>query len=180
MIECAVRRRHSGISVLWILATGPIADIYNTDALGLASVRPTGLIPSPGPVQFQSNSTYSEHDVLASGRTESISVTLLVCTLGGGLVANTHVVNSHLSAKLGDLSIRHLSGRRGSERLSSDSDRAIGGRARGTKAPQRHFYIMDVGYGTHSRHVCHRFTPFGLRSACRCRTVTETGMITVD
>ena len=77
----------------------------------------------------------------------------LVDTFGGGPVANTHVVNSHLSPKLDDLSIHDLSGRRDGELLSSNSDRAIGSRARGTKAPQRYFYIMDVGYGTHSRHL---------------------------
>ena len=76
-----------------------------------------------------------------------------VDTLSGGPVANTHVVNIHLSAKLGDLSIHDLSGRRDGELLSSDSDRAIGGRACGTKAPKRYFFIMDVGYGTHSRHL---------------------------
>ena len=47
VVERAVRRRHSGISILWMLATGPIADTYNIDSLGLASVRPTGLVPSP-------------------------------------------------------------------------------------------------------------------------------------
>ena len=104
----------------------------------------------------------------------------LVDTFGRGPVADIRIVYIHLSDELGDLSIRHLSGRRDGKLLSSDSDRAIGGRACGTKAPQRHFYIMDVGYGTHSRHLCHRFTPFGLRSAYRCRTVTETGAITVD
>ena len=87
----------------------------------------------------------------------------LVDTFGTGPIADTHVVNSHLSPKLRDLSIRHLSGRSDGKLLSSDSDRAIGDRVRGTKAPQRYFYIMDVGYGTHSRHVCHRCTPFGLR-----------------
>ena len=46
VIERAVRRRHSGISLLWILATGPIANIYNIDTLRLASVRPTGLVPA--------------------------------------------------------------------------------------------------------------------------------------
>ena len=163
-----------------MLATGPIADTYNIDSLGLASGRPTGLTPAPGRVYFQSNSTYSEHDALASGRTESISVTLLVCTLGGGPVANTHVVNIHSSAKLGDLSIHDLSGRSDGELLSSDSDRAIGGRACGTKAPQRHFYIMDLGYGTHRRHLCHRCIQLGLRSAYRTRTVTGTGVITVN
>ena len=69
----------------------------------------------------------------------------LVDTFGGGPVADIHVVNSHLSTKLDDLSIHDLSGRRDGELLSSDSDRAIGGRARGTKAPQRYFYTMDVG-----------------------------------
>ena len=103
VVERAVRRRHSGISILWTLATGPIADTYNIDSLGLASGRPTGLTPAPGRVYFQSISTYSEHDALASGRTESISVTLLVCTLGGGPVANTHVVYIHLSPKLHDI-----------------------------------------------------------------------------
>ena len=107
-------------------------------------------------------------------------MTLLVCTLGGGAIANTYIVELHLSPKLGDLSIHDLSGRTDGKLLSSDSDRAIGGRARGTKVPQRHFCIMDVGYGTHSRHLCHRYTPFGLRSAYRCRTVNETGVITVD
>ena len=104
----------------------------------------------------------------------------LVDTFGRRPIADTHIVYIHLSDELGALSIRHLSGRRDGKLLSSDSDRAIGGRARGTKAPQRHFFIMDVGYGTHSRHVCHRFTPFGLGSAYRCRTVTDTGVIAVD
>ena len=71
----------------------------------------------------------------------------LVDTLGTGPVAAVHVVYIHLSVELDDLSIRHLSGRSDGKLLSSDSDRAIGGRARGTKAPQRYFYIMDVGYG---------------------------------
>ena len=77
----------------------------------------------------------------------------LVDTFGGGPVADIHIVYIHLSDELGDLSIRHLSGRRDGKLLSSDSDRAIGSRARGTKAPKRYFYIMDVGYGTHSRHL---------------------------
>ena len=98
--------------MLWMLATGPIADIYNIDSFGLASVRPTGLIPSPGRVQFQSISTSSEHDALASGRTESISVTLWVHTLGGGPIANTHVVYIHLSPKLHALYATDLSCRR--------------------------------------------------------------------
>ena len=123
------------------------------DALRSASVRPTGLIPSPGPVQFQQISTYSEHDALTSGRTESSLVIYLVDTLGTGPIADIHVVNIHLSTILYDLSIRHLSGRSDGKLLSSDSDRAIGSRARGTKAPKRYFYIMDVGYGTHSRHL---------------------------
>ena len=96
--------------MLWMLATGPIADIYNIDSFGLASVRPTGLIRSPGRVQFQSISTSSEHDALASGRTESISVTLWVHTLGGGPIANIHVVYIHLSPKLHDLYATDLSG----------------------------------------------------------------------
>ena len=104
----------------------------------------------------------------------------LVDTFGGGPAAAVHVVYIHLSDEPSDLSIRLLSGRSDSKLLSSDSDRAIGGRACGTKAPQRYFYIMDVGYGTHSRHVYHRCTPFGLRTAYRCRTVTDTGVITVD
>ena len=104
----------------------------------------------------------------------------LVDTFGGGPVATAHIVYIHLSDELGDLSIRHLSGRRDGELLSSNPGRAIGGRACGTKAPQRHFYIMDLGYGTHSRHLCHRCTRFGLRSAYRARTVTGTGVITVD
>ena len=77
----------------------------------------------------------------------------LVDTFGGGPIADIHVVYIHLSDELDDLSIRHLSSRSDGELLSSDSDRAIGGRARGTKAPQRYFCIMDVGYGTHSRHL---------------------------
>ena len=77
----------------------------------------------------------------------------LVDTFGRGPVADIHVVYIHLSDELGDLSIRHLSGRSDSKLLSSDSDHAIGGRACGTKAPQRHVYIMDVGYGTHSQHL---------------------------
>jgi hypothetical protein len=152
VVERAVQRRPSGISVLWMLATGPIADIHNIDALRLASVRPTGLIPPPGQVQFQSISTYSEHDALTSGRTESISVTFLVCTFGGGPSSNIHIVYIHLSPKLRDLCIHDLSGRMDGELLSSDSDRAITRRARGTKAPKRYFCTMDVGYGTHSRH----------------------------
>ena len=112
VVECAVRRCHKCISMLWILATGPIADIYNIDSLRLASVRPTGLIPSPERVQFQSISTSSEHDALASGRTESISVTLWVHTLGGGPIANTHVVYIHLSPKLHALCATDLSCRR--------------------------------------------------------------------
>ena len=95
-----------------MLATGPIADIYNIDSLGLASVRPTGLMPSPERVQFQSISTSSEHDALASGRTESISVTLWVHTLGGGPIANTHTVYIHLSPKLHALHATDLSHRR--------------------------------------------------------------------
>ena len=78
VVERAVRRRQSGISVVWMLATGPIANIHNIDALRLASVRPTGLIPSPGRVRFESISTYPEHDALTSGRTESILVIYLV------------------------------------------------------------------------------------------------------
>ena len=77
----------------------------------------------------------------------------LVDTFGGGPVAAAHIVYIHLSDELRDLSIRLLSGRSDGKLLSSNSDRAIGGRARGTNAPQRHFYIMDVGYGTHSRHL---------------------------
>ena len=77
----------------------------------------------------------------------------LVDTFGGGPVAAAHVVYIHLSDELRHLSIHDLSGRSDGELLSSNSGRAIGGRARGTKAPQRHFYIMDVGYGTHSRHL---------------------------
>ena len=122
MVERAVRRRHSGISVLWMLATGPIADTYNIDSLGLASARPTGLTPVPGRVQLQSISTYSEHDALASGRTESSLVICLVDTFGTGPIADTHVVNSHLSPILHDLSIHDLSGRTDGELLSSDSD----------------------------------------------------------
>ena len=101
-------------------------------------------------------------------------------TFGGGPVAAAHIVYIHLSDELSDLSIHDLSGRRDGKLLSSNSDRAIGGRACGTKAPQRHFYIMDLGYGTHSRHPWHRFTRFGLGSAYRTRTVTDTGVITVD
>ena len=59
----------------------------------------------------------------------------LVDTFGGGPVADTHIVYIHLSDELDDLSIRHLSSRSDGELLSSDSDRAIGGRACGTKAP---------------------------------------------
>ena len=77
----------------------------------------------------------------------------LVDTFGGGPVAAAYIVYIHLSDELSDLSIRHLSGRSDGKLLSSDSDRAIGGRARGTKAPQRYFYIMDVGYGTHSQRL---------------------------
>ena len=122
MVERAVRRRHSGVSVLWMLATGPIADTYNIDSLGVGSDRPTGLTPSPRPVYFQSISTYSEHDALASGRTESSLVIYLVDTLGTAPIADIHVVNIHLSTMLHDLSIRHLSGRSDSKLLSSDSD----------------------------------------------------------
>ena len=104
----------------------------------------------------------------------------LVDTFGTGPVADTHVVNIHLSAKLGDLSIHDLSGRTDGELLSSDSDRAIGGRARGTKAPKRYFCIMDVGYGTHSRHPKHRCTPIGLHLASEPHTVTEMGVISVN
>merc|ERR1711965_859982 len=127
-----------------MLATGPIADTYATDSLRSNSVRPTGVVPSPGPVQFQSISTYPEHGTLASGRTESSLVIYLVDTFGGGPVADIHAVDSHLSPKLDDLSIHDLSGRRDGKLLSSDSDRAIGDRARGTKAPKRYFCIMDV------------------------------------
>ena len=77
----------------------------------------------------------------------------LVDTLATGPVADIHVVNSHISTILDDLSIRHLSGRSDGELLSSDPDRAIGGRARGAKAPKVNFYVMHVGYGTHSRHL---------------------------
>ena len=108
------------------------------------------------------------------------SVTLLVYTLGGGPVAHAHIVYIRLLDKLHDLYIRDLSGRSDGELLSSDSDPAIGGRVRGTKAPQRDLFIMDGGYGTHSRHLCHRFTPFGLRSAYRAHTATGTGVITVN
>ena len=80
-------------------------------------------------------------------------MTFLVCTLGGGPVLIAHVVYIQLSAKLDDLCIHDLSGRSDGELLSSGSYRAIGGRARGTKAPKRYFFIMDVGYGTHSRHL---------------------------
>ena len=59
----------------------------------------------------------------------------LVDTLGTGPVADVHVVYIHLSDELRDLSIRLLSGRSRGKLLSSDSDRAIGGRACGTKAP---------------------------------------------
>ena len=178
VVERAVRRRHSGVSVLWMLATGPIADTHAIDSsLGLASVRPAGVVPSPRRVQLQSIITSSEHGTLASGRTESSFAVYLVDTLGTGPIADIHVVNTHLSTILHDLSIRHLSGRSDGKLLSSDSDRAIGGRATGAKAPQRYFYIMDVGYGTHSRHLCHRCTPFGFRSAYRTRTVTGTGAI---
>ena len=58
-----------------------------------------------------------------------------VDTLGRGPVADVHVVYIHLSDELDDLSIRHLSSRSDGKLLSSDSDRAIGGRACGTKAP---------------------------------------------
>ena len=135
VVERPVRRRHSGISILWILATAPIADIYAIDTLRSASVWPTGLVPSPIPVQFQSIITSSEHGTLASGRTESSLVIYLVDTFGRGPVADIYVLNSHLSTKLRDLSIRLVSGRSDGKLLSSDSDRAIGGRARGTKAP---------------------------------------------
>ena len=104
----------------------------------------------------------------------------LVDTSATGPVADAHIVYIRLSDKLHDLYIRDLSGRSDGELLSSDSNPAIGGRVRGTKAPQRDFFIMDVGYGTHSRHVCHRITPFDLRSAYRAHTVTETGVITVN
>ena len=77
----------------------------------------------------------------------------LVDTFGGGPVAAAYIVYIHLSDELSDLSIRHLSGRSDSKLLSSNSDRAIGGRACGTKAPQRYFYVMDLGYGTHSQHL---------------------------
>ena len=107
-------------------------------------------------------------------------MTFLVYTLGGGPVADVHIVYIELSDKLHDLCIHDLSGRSDGELLSSDSDQAIGGRARGTKAPQRDFCIMDVGYGTHSRHLCHRFTPFGLCMAYRAHTVTGTGVISVN
>ena len=59
----------------------------------------------------------------------------LVDTLGARPIADIHVVDSHLSTKLDDLSIRLASSRSDSKLLSSDSDQAIGGRARGTKAP---------------------------------------------
>ena len=104
----------------------------------------------------------------------------LVETLATGPIAHAHIVYIELSDKLHDLYIRDLSGRSDGELLSSDSDQAIGGRVRGTKAPRRYFLIMDVGYGTHSRHLCHRFTPFGLRSAYRAHTATGTGVITVN
>ena len=77
----------------------------------------------------------------------------LVDTLATGPVADTHIVYIDLSDELRDLSIRHLSSRGEGELLSSDSDRAIGGRARGTKASKVYFYIMGLGYGTHSRHL---------------------------
>ena len=86
-------------------------------------------------MQLQSISTYSEHGTLASGRTESSLVIYLVDTFGSGPVADIHVVYIHLSDELGDLSIHDLSGRTDGKLLSSDSDRAIGGRACGTKAP---------------------------------------------
>ena len=104
----------------------------------------------------------------------------LVDTFGGGPVAAAHIVYIHLSDELRDLSIRLLSGRSDGKLLSSNSDPTIGGRACGTRASKVYFFIMDVGYGTHSRHVCHRFTPFGLRSAYRSHTGTGTGAITVD
>ena len=74
------------------LAAGPIADIHNIDSLGSASVRPTGLSLSPGTVQFQRISTSSEHDALASGRSESSLVIYLVDTFGGGPIADIHIV----------------------------------------------------------------------------------------
>ena len=80
-------------------------------------------------------------------------MTFLVYTLGGGPVADIHIVYIELSDKLHDLCIHDLSGRRGGELLSSNSGRAIGGRARGAKALKVNFYVMDVGYGTHSRHL---------------------------
>ena len=72
----------------------------------------------------------------------------LVDTFGRGPVADVHIVYIHFSDEPSDLSIRHLSGRSRGKLLLSNSDRAIGGRARGTKAPQQYFYIMDLGYGT--------------------------------
>ena len=59
----------------------------------------------------------------------------LVDTLGTGPIADIHIVYIHLSDELDEISIRLVSSRSDGELLSSDSDRAIGGRARGTKAP---------------------------------------------
>ena len=118
-----------------MLATESIAHMCAIDSLRSASVRPTGVVPSPIPVQFQSIITSSEHGTLASGRTESSLVIYLVDTLGEGPIAHIYVLNSHLSTILDDLSIRLLSGRSDGKLLSSNSDRAIGGSAAGTKAP---------------------------------------------
>ena len=92
VVEYVVRECYISESALWTSHTGPIVEVYNTNAFVLASVRPTGLARSPGPVQFQSISTDSEHDAPASGRAESLSVTLLVPTRGGGPMVRTHVV----------------------------------------------------------------------------------------
>ena len=117
MVERAVRGRQRCISILWMSATGPIADMCAIDSLRLAPVRPAGLVPSPRRVYLQSITTYSEHRALTSGRTESSLVIYLVDTFGGGPVAAAHIVYIHLSDELGDLSIRHLSGRSDGERV---------------------------------------------------------------
>ena len=71
----------------------------------------------------------------------------LVDTLATGPRAHAHIVYIRLSDKLHDLYIRDLSGRSDGELLSSDSDPAIGGRVRGTKAPQRDLLLWMLATG---------------------------------
>ena len=80
-------------------------------------------------------------------------MTLWVHTLGGGPTPYNHIVYIHLSPKLHELYATDLSGRSDGDLLSSDPDQAIGVPRDGAKVPRVYLYVMDVGYGTHSRHL---------------------------